>query len=146
MYSSKKSIYLVLQELGKEKVEFILIFFCRNKIPVEYKIINKGSRFSCIFKHQEFGIINRICKETGYDSIIIVHNHPRVLLVETFYKFFKYILHTELFNPASPSSDDLKLTHIVIKELDFFNIKLLDHIIVSNDSALSFVDNGYMGG
>lgn len=149
MYSSKKCIYLVqdvLQALGKEKVEFILVFFCRNDIPIEYKIINKGSKFKCIFKDQEYNTIRNICKENKYDSIIISHNHPNIFIAKAFHWFFKSILHKEVFNPVSPSPADLNLTHIIMEGLNFFNIKLLDHIIVSNNSAFSFAENGYMGG
>ena len=55
-------------------------------------------------------------------SMIIAHNHPSGTL--------------------QPSSADLRLTENIKKACAIFNIKLLDHIILTDDSFYSMADNG----
>lgn len=54
-------------------------------------------------------------------GVVVSHNHPS----------------GKLF----PSSQDLKLTKRIQKGLDLFNIKLLDHLIITTESYYSFSDN-----
>jgi DNA repair protein RadC len=147
MYSSKKFIYIsqdILKELGKEKVEFILIFFCRNDNPVEYKIINKGSKSKCYFAKTELKEIIKICKESGYDGVVFAHNHPHVPFLENIINALGLFYNKRKYSLSDPSGADLNLTHSVKHSLIYSNIKLLDHIIISTDIVFSFENNGYM--
>lgn len=55
-------------------------------------------------------------------SVILVHNHPS--------------------GSVLPSSCDNELTRRVAQGLKLLNIKLLDHIIISEDNYYSFSDEG----
>ncbi|MCT4615169.1 MAG: DNA repair protein RadC [Marinifilaceae bacterium] len=55
-------------------------------------------------------------------SVILAHNHPSGNL--------------------QASEDDKKVTFKLKKALDYFDIKLLDHIIVHNNTYYSFADDG----
>ncbi len=56
-------------------------------------------------------------------GIILVHNHPSGKLI--------------------PSEADKRLTEKIKKAADFFNIKVLDHLIIApNGEYYSFTDNG----
>lgn len=57
-------------------------------------------------------------------SIILCHNHPSGSL--------------------HPSQADRELTHKIREAARFFDIKLLDHIIVSTEGYLSFADEGLL--
>ena len=57
-------------------------------------------------------------------SIILCHNHPSGSL--------------------HPSQADRELTHRIREAARFFDIKLLDHIIVSTEGYLSFADEGLL--
>lgn len=57
-------------------------------------------------------------------GMIIFHNHPSGRLV--------------------PSSQDIKLTRDIREAADLFSIRLLDHIIVDDNSYYSFCDQGQM--
>ena len=57
-------------------------------------------------------------------SIILCHNHPSGSL--------------------QPSQADRELTHKIREAARFFDIKLLDHIIVSTEGYLSFADEGLL--
>lgn len=62
--------------------------------------------------------------QCGALSIIISHNHPSSNL--------------------SPSKADEQITKAVKEAAALFNIKLLDHIIITADSYLSFADEGLL--
>ena len=59
--------------------------------------------------------------ELGAVALIIAHNHPSGRL--------------------DPSISDLKLTRRIQKAASFMDIKLLDHLIVSEKKYFSFADN-----
>ena len=68
--------------------------------------------------------INIDCKDilrtaltTASDGVILVHNHPA--------------------NKVEPSNADKELTNVVNKFLKVFNIKLIDHVIVSENDYMS---------
>lgn len=59
---------------------------------------------------------------TQATSIILVHNHPS--------------------NSLEPSQADLTITQKVKKAAELMDIKLLDHLILSEDAYYSFTDEG----
>ena len=58
-------------------------------------------------------------------SVIVAHNHPS--------------------GNVDPSSEDKRLTSLIQEAGDVIGIKLLDHIILGNDSYFSFADEGLLG-
>lgn len=61
--------------------------------------------------------ILRTALVTASDGVILVHNHPS--------------------NEAKPSNLDKEFTNMVNKFLEVFNIKLVDHVIVSENNYVS---------
>ncbi len=59
---------------------------------------------------------------TQSTSIILIHNHPSGTL--------------------KPSQADLSITNKVKKASEFMDIRLLDHLIISEDEFYSFADEG----
>ncbi|MFN7097005.1 MAG: JAB domain-containing protein [Gammaproteobacteria bacterium] len=57
-------------------------------------------------------------------AIILCHNHPS--------------------GQVEPSRSDLQLTSQINDSLELFNIRLLDHIIVSKGNSLSLAEAGYI--
>lgn len=55
-------------------------------------------------------------------SLVLIHNHPS--------------------GNIRPSPQDIKITHKIREASAFFDIKLLDHIIIGEKSYYSFADNG----
>lgn len=69
--------------------------------------------------------IRLICKyaiDSLSTSVILIHNHPSGNLI--------------------PSENDIKLTRQTNESLKNFNIKVLDHIILSDENYYSLADNG----
>ncbi len=57
-------------------------------------------------------------------SIILVHNHPS--------------------GNTTPSKEDIKFTKMVVQNGEIFQIKVLDHVIIGNNSYSSLVELGYI--
>ena len=69
--------------------------------------------------------ISIICKfaiDTLATGIIIAHNHPS--------------------GQKTPSSEDIRLTKNIKEALKIFNIRFIDHIILTSDGYYSFQDEG----
>ena len=66
-------------------------------------------------------IVKRILKYNA-KSVILVHNHPS--------------------GDTKPSKQDLSITKELQQIFKYFEIKLSDHIIISNEEYYSFLENG----
>lgn len=69
-------------------------------------------------------LIMRVLIDTGASQFAAVHNHPSG-------------------NPK-PSNDDRKLTEQLKKAAEIFNIRMMDHVIVTNNGYYSFCDEGML--
>lgn len=104
-----------LSSLDHEE-SWILLLNSAN-LPLAKKMITAGTLKSTQIDHR------RIIKEalmTNATSIILFHNHPSG-------------------NPA-PSVSDINETNRLKKACDIFDISLLDHIILSDESYYSFAE------
>jgi DNA repair protein RadC len=66
-------------------------------------------------------VVLSVALQTASSALIVAHNHPSGNL--------------------TPSSEDLALTRRLKEASALVGIKLLDHIILTKDSALSIVDH-----
>lgn len=69
-------------------------------------------------------LIAKYAVESLATAIIITHNHPS--------------------GNTTPSRADENLTHNIDKAMKLFDIKLIDHIIVADNSYFSFADSGLL--
>ena len=69
-------------------------------------------------------LIMRVLIDTGASQFAAVHNHPSG-------------------NPK-PSNDDKKLTEQLKKAAEIFNIRTMDHVIVTDNGYYSFCDEGLL--
>ena len=67
-------------------------------------------------------LIMRVLIDTGASQFAAVHNHPSG-------------------NPK-PSNDDRKLTEQLKKAAEIFNIRMMDHVIITDSGYYSFCDEG----
>jgi DNA repair protein RadC len=67
-------------------------------------------------------LIAKYALESLAKGVILCHNHPS--------------------GNTKPSEADLQLTQKIKQGLGFFDIKVLDHLILTTDSFYSFTDNG----
>ena len=89
----------------------------KNKI-IGDKLICLGTTTASLTDTQD---IVRTALLSNTQSVILLHNHPS--------------------GDPTPSSDDVEVTQKIRKALDFFDIKLLDHIVIGN-SCVSMKEIG----
>jgi DNA repair protein RadC len=84
------------------------------------KLLSTGGRSACII---DTAVVAQISLSKNAHAIILTHNHPSGNL--------------------KASEQDIKMTRRVKEALELFDIKLLDHIIVTSDNGYtSMADNG----
>ncbi|OGV56492.1 MAG: hypothetical protein A2X45_03505 [Lentisphaerae bacterium GWF2_50_93] len=86
----------------------------KNKVKIK-EMINLGGLDSCNVYPR---IIFKRLIMTDCSAVIMIHNHPSGI--------------------PDPSNDDIRLTSIVKDGAKIFDIRLLDHIIVGENSYFSF--------
>jgi DNA repair protein RadC len=100
---------------------FAILFLNRaNKIN-HFEIISEGGITDTIADPR---IILKKALEEDATSIILCHNHPS--------------------GSTKPSRADVELTSKIKEAARFFDIKVLDHVIVSEDGYYSFADEGIL--
>ena len=100
---------------------FAVVFLNRaNKIN-DFKIISEGGITGTVADPR---IILRTALEKDAVSLILCHNHPSGSL--------------------KPSRADEELTQKIKEAAKYFDIKVLDHLIVSDDGYYSFADEGIL--
>jgi DNA repair protein RadC len=100
---------------------FAVLFLNRSNRINHFEIISEGGITGTVADPR---IILKKALEEDAVSLILSHNHPSGSL--------------------KPSRADEELTHKIKEAARYFDIKVLDHIIVSDDGYYSFADEGLM--
>jgi DNA repair protein RadC len=113
--------YLQAQFQYKKHEIFAVVFLNRaNKIN-HYEIISEGGITGTVADPR---IILRKALEHDAINIVLCHNHPSGSL--------------------KPSRQDEELTYKIKEAAKYFDIKVMDHIIVSDEGYYSFADEGIL--
>ncbi|HEY4151524.1 MAG TPA: DNA repair protein RadC [Chitinophagaceae bacterium] len=107
----------LLKDFGREV--FAVLFLNRSNKVNHFEILSEGGITSTVADPR---IIIRKALEFDAVSIVLCHNHPSGNL--------------------RPSVADEGLTSKIQAAAQYFDIKVLDHIIVSNEGFYSFADDG----
>jgi len=86
-------------------------------------VVSVGSLTAALVHPREVFVAAILAKAA---SIVLVHNHPS--------------------GDPSPSAEDLALTKRLCEVGDLVGIKVLDHLVLGEDSFRSFADEGLLGG
>lgn len=120
---SSKDVYELMQPLigGLRNEEFWIVAINNasriiKKVQVSVGGIDQTSA--------DVRLIMRVLIDTGASQFAAVHNHPSG-------------------NPK-PSNDDRKLTEQLKKAVEIFNIRMMDHVIVTDNGYYSFCDEGML--
>ncbi|WP_018615736.1 JAB domain-containing protein [Segetibacter koreensis] len=123
--SSKDAYHILLQLWDHNKIEFIEQF--------KVLLLNRAQKVLGIYEVSTGGISGTIADpriifvaalKANASGIVISHNHPSGSL--------------------KPSRQDEELTQKLKHAGQFLEIKLLDHIIITSESYLSFADEGLL--
>ena len=99
---------------------FFIILMKGNRVIGWAKIAQGGVSCTTV----DVKIIAKYAIDTLSTSVVLCHNHPSGNL--------------------TPSTQDKQLTRQIVDALSLFNIRVLDHIILSEDNYLSFGDTGLL--
>lgn len=100
---------------------FAVLFLNRSNKINHFQIISEGGITGTVADPR---IILKKALEEDAVSIILCHNHPSGSL--------------------KPSKADEELTHKIKEAAKYFDIKVIDHLIVSDDGYYSFADEGIL--
>ncbi len=114
--------YLQAQLQYKKHEVFAVIFLNRSNKINHYEVISEGGITGTVADPR---IILRKALEHEAVSLVLCHNHPSGSL--------------------KPSRQDEELTNKIKEASKYFDIKVLDHIIVSEEGYYSFADEGLLG-
>ena len=106
----------LLRDLTHE--EFWVAYLMNDNGVISKEMIGKGSETASIVNVREI-VRNALLKRTL--KVIVAHNHPS--------------------GNVNPGEADIKLTKKIKEALNFFDIDLLDHIIVGGNNYFSFANN-----
>ncbi len=109
----------LVKDLGYEV--FGVVYLNRGNKVNHFEIISRGGVTATIADPR---IIMKKALEEDAVSLILFHNHPS--------------------GTAKPSRADEELTIKIREAARYFDIRVLDHIIVTEDSYFSFADNGIL--
>ena len=121
---SSKDVEGVVRKILNENLDFVteksLALYLNNANKViGYSDISHGGLTSTVV---DIRIIAKYAIDTLSTAVILVHTHPS--------------------DKCTPSMKDERITNDIKRGLDTLNIKLLDHVIISDTNCYSFSDNG----
>lgn len=113
--------YLRLKIASCERENFVVLFLDNQHQLIASEILFQGTIDSAVVHTRE--VIKRAL-ELNANALILSHNHPSGTL--------------------SASQSDIKITREIQSAADLFNIRLLDHIIVTLSGAVSLAEDGFI--
>lgn len=122
--SNSQGAYEILTNLFPENTmdyreTFIVLYLNRANQVLGYSVISQGGTSNTTV---DIKMIIQTALLANASCIMLAHNHPS--------------------GNVQPSSDDNKITKRIIEAARLFDITVLDHIIITNESYYSFTDNG----
>lgn len=121
--TSSKSVFEVMQPIiGELSHEEFWIIYLNNANKIQLKTqMSKGGITGTLVDAR---LVFKRALELSATSLILCHNHPSGTL--------------------KPSASDISLTNKIKKGGEVLDIKILDHIIVTENSYFSFADEGIL--
>lgn len=121
--STSQDVYDIAKSYlyGADREHFVVIMLDIRNYIIGINTVTIGNIQSCIVNPRE---VFKPALIAGASSVILVHNHPS--------------------GDVYPSPDDLHLTDKLKQAGDILQIKVIDHIIVTDSNYLSLKDKGQM--
>jgi DNA repair protein RadC len=122
--SNSQGAYEILTNLFPENTmdyreTFIVLYLNRANQVLGYSVISQGGTSNTTV---DIKMVIQTALLANASCIMLAHNHPSGNL--------------------HPSLDDNRITNRIIEAARLFDITVLDHIIITNESYYSFTDNG----
>jgi DNA repair protein RadC len=117
--------------------KFIRAVWDRGKLNVEEQIM----AFFVSFDRQT------VCYHATFmGTVDQTHGNPRYILILALHTLACSVIlvHNHSFGSLVPSAADIALTNQIKDALDLIEVKLLDHLIINEETYLSMTDQGFM--
>ena len=98
---------------------FFILLVNRANYTIGYAKISQGGIAGTIV---DIKLVSKYAIESLCSGVIVAHNHPS--------------------GNTNPSNEDKLITNKIKQALNIFDIQLMDHIILTEDSYYSFADEG----
>ena len=121
VYSVMQEILLREEKIDQEKEHFWMIGLAQNNRMQYIELVSMGSVNATTVEPMN---VYRVAVLKGAVNVIMVHNHPS--------------------GELKPSDEDKDLTDRLIQVGRILNIKVIDHLVISVKSYLSFSDTGLL--
>lgn len=119
---SEEVFNLIKYDLYGKTHEQLIILYVNVKCNLVKKVISAKGNVNILYVDTKELVNDALkCSASG---VFLIHNHPS--------------------GDISPSIADIDLTDNINKALNFFDIKLLDHLIISNNNYFSFKSNNLL--
>jgi DNA repair protein RadC len=117
--SPKKAQEFLRNQGGLEHEQFGVMYLNTRHRVIKVEILFNGTVDKAMVHPRE--LVKKVLGENAI-AVILFHNHPSDM--------------------AEPSHADFELTHGLVKALDLFDIRVLDHVILAGAGIYSFAENG----
>lgn len=119
--TASKEAFQLMKTVFEDKVyeEFWVLYLNNSKKVLSKELCSRGGMTATIV---DIRLLYKRALELSATSLIVCHNHPS--------------------GNIKPSASDRKLTHKIKMAGESLDIKLLDHLIITEKSYFSFADNG----
>lgn len=116
-------VELLMRPIFKKSVteEFWVLSLSSTGRIIDKRMLSQGSTSNALI---DIKVLVKYVLNNLANSVIIAHNHPS--------------------GSIEPSKDDIELTKKISNALNYFDIKLLDHIIIGTTEAYSFREKGVL--
>ncbi|WP_278475800.1 RadC family protein [Turicibacter sanguinis] len=108
-----------LQDLDRE--QFIIACLNTKNEPTNISVVSLGSLNKAIVHPRE---VFKTAILSNAASIMAFHNHPS--------------------GDTTPSQQDIQLTHRLVEAGELLGIKLLDHLVIGDETFISLKETGYL--
>lgn len=113
--------YLRLHLQNEERELFGALYLNNQHQLISFEVIHAGTIDSCVVSPRE---VARLALTLNAQAVIFAHNHPS--------------------GTANPSRADINLTAHLVKALELFDIRTLDHFIVAGNNVISLAELGHI--
>ena len=122
--SNSQGAYEILTNLFPENTmdyreTFIVLYLNRANQVLGYSVISQGGTSNTTV---DIKMVIQTALLANASCIMLAHNHPS--------------------GNVQPSTDDNRITKRIMEAAKLFDITVLDHLIITNESYYSFTDNG----
>lgn len=121
--TSSSSVFELMQPIiGElEHEEFWIVYLNNSNKVIQKNLLSKGGITGTLV---DVRLVLKNALQVGATALVLVHNHPSGTL--------------------KPSESDKQITHKLKKASESLDIKVLDHVIVTEKAYFSFADEGLL--